>query len=74
VEIGWALGGLPGTSNTVKPKPSNDPTVHNERKGSSGNQVDGIGREVGARAMSLGFARGRRRGSYRPASVGADVR
>lgn len=71
VEIGWALGGLPGTPNPVKSKPSNGPTMHHDWKGGS---EDSIGRETGARTTSLGFSRGRRKESYRSASVGADAR
>ena len=74
VETGWALGGLPGSSHAVKANPCDSTTMNYEWKGSGGDQVDGLRRDMGARAVSLGFSQARRRGSYRPASVGPEVR
>jgi alpha-1,3-glucosyltransferase len=72
MEIGWALGGLPGSSNPVKSNPS---SAANDKRGSNrAGQTDGVRRDIGGRAVSLGFAQGRKRGPYRPLSVGADVR
>jgi hypothetical protein len=72
VEIGWALEGLPGSSHTVKTTISNSKTVNQEWKGIGGDRVVGMGRDMGARATSLGFSQARRREPYRPASVGVD--
>lgn len=68
IEISWSLVGLSGSSH--KPKPAQSPVEEEFRKGS---RSSGIAREQGARATSLGFSHGRRRGTLRPASV-ADVR
>jgi len=73
VEIGWALGGLPGTSNTVKPMPNNGQTVHHEQRGKR-NYIDGFGRQIGSRTSSLGYSQGRRPGPNQPPSLSADVR
>lgn len=74
VEISWALGGLPGPSSVVQSKSTNGPSIVIEKESRKGGRVESIGRENGARAMSLGFTQGRRRGPFRPASMGPDVR
>jgi alpha-1,3-glucosyltransferase len=73
VEIGWALRGLPGSSHPVKGTPDSDGTLIHERISRARDQTNGVRREMGARAMSLGYSR-RKRGSLRPLSVSSDIR
>lgn len=65
-EIAWAMGGLPGSS-----KPKIEPDVKVEQSVNGGSKGN-IGRESGARAMSLGFSQGRQRAPFRATSVGLD--
>lgn len=73
VEVGWALGGL-GSKSTSDTKPA----AKKEANGHEGtasisaatNDHVGIGRETGARTVSLGYAQGRRR-HVRPHRTGS---
>lgn len=73
MEVGWALGGLPGSSPSAKSVTSNATQVDDKQDSRPGNQTEpnNIGRQMGVRAMSLGFSQARRRGPYRPTSVGS---
>lgn len=76
IELGWALGGLSESPSSI-PKNGNGTAIpismSNSERATQGSRVDGIGREMGARAMSLGYAQGRKRTAYRPASIGPDA-
>ncbi|KAF7987103.1 hypothetical protein HWV62_289 [Athelia sp. TMB] len=67
-EIAWAMGGLPGS-----PQTKTESSIKADQAGSKGGPLGSIGRESGARASSLGFSQGRKRASFRAASVGPDV-
>jgi alpha-1,3-glucosyltransferase len=74
IEIGWALRGLPGSSSyPVKPTTDSDRPLTREWTSGTVDQPDGVRREMGARAMSLGYSQ-RRRGPFRPLSVSSDIR
>jgi len=73
IEIEWALRGLPGSSQPAKPKPDSGQTLNRERTSRTGDRIDTVGREMGSRAMSLGYSQ-RRRGPFRPLSVSSDIR
>ncbi|KZT09122.1 glycosyltransferase family 57 protein [Laetiporus sulphureus 93-53] len=69
IEMGWALGGLgSGMKNEVRPKVIEEDAEGAVQNGSS-SSVGGIKREAGARAISLGYAQGRRRHFYRSGSI-----
>lgn len=68
-EIAWAMGGLPAPS-----KSNADSATKIDQIASKGVSTGSIGREVGARAMSLGYSQGRQRAPFRAASVESDVK
>lgn len=77
IEIGWALGGLPGSSSSSKDKAHNCPTIaidqDRNREGLADGRTSNSLGDQGARATDLGFLQGRTRVSYRPASVSTVV-
>lgn len=76
VEAGWALGGL-GSKSASTPKPAkieangydDAATVGSAAGNATASNKQSIGREAGARAISLGYAQGRRRHGHRNDSI-----
>ncbi|OSX59916.1 glycosyltransferase family 57 protein [Postia placenta MAD-698-R-SB12] len=67
VEAGWALGGL-GSKSASTPKPAKI-EVNGYDDAATASNKQSIGREAGARAISLGYAQGRRRHGHRNDSI-----
>lgn len=69
IEVSWSFGGLGQGSDS--PTELKRPAPRSENgDGAEASGVAGIGREAGARAMSLGYAQGRRR-AVRPRRSGS---
>ncbi|KAI0729617.1 glycosyltransferase family 57 protein [Fomitopsis betulina] len=71
IEVSWSFGGLgQGSDSPAEPKRHAPRSEPGDGADASGVALAGIGRETGARAMSLGFAQGRRR-AVRPQRSGS---